>query len=129
MADLFPDAARRHRSDARDLAAHNRYQNAGHLIGFAAECLAKDLLQSAGINVDKASGFKKHFPELGSKIKIDGRTRVMAILAPIVSATTFLDGWTADGRYEANLATADAELRFNSWSADVESIFRAAGIP
>ena len=129
MADSFPDSARRHRSDARSLAADNRFQNAGHLLGFAAECLAKEILLAAGITIDKTSGFRTHFPALGEKIRIDGRTRVMALLAPVVSSATFLSGWEADGRYEQNLSNLVAEARFASWRADVDSLFRVAGVP
>jgi hypothetical protein len=64
VGDSFPDAARRHRSDAKHLATNQRFQNAGHLIGFAAECFAKEILEGAGIKIDKPSGFKVHFPEL-----------------------------------------------------------------
>ncbi len=129
MADSFPDAARRHRNDARSLAASNRFQNAGHLLGFAAECLAKEILLSAGITIDKTSGFREHFPALGRKIRTHGRTRVMALLTPVVSSTTFLSGWEAEGRYEQNVPMHNAEARFKSWQVDVDSLFRAAGVP
>lgn len=129
MADCFPDAARRHRNDAKQLAADRRFQNAGHLLGFAAECLAKEILAGVGITLDKASGLREHFPELGNQIRRNGRTRVMALLTPIVRPSTFLDGWTAECRYEANILQTDAETRFNAWHADVNSLFKGAGIP
>jgi hypothetical protein len=129
LADSFPDSARRHRNDARSLATGHRFQNAGHLLGFAAECLAKEILANAGITIDKSSGFREHFPKLGQRIRMDGRTRVMALLTPVVSTATFLDGWQAECRYEANLTLQDAETRFNSWWADVDPLFKAAGIP
>ena len=129
MTDCFPDAARRHRSDAKHLALDRRFQNAGHLLGFAAECLAKEILAGAGITLDKTSGLREHFPQLGNQICMNGRTRVMALLMPIVRASTFLDGWKAECRYEANIFQADAETRFNAWHADVDALFKAAGIP
>jgi hypothetical protein len=129
VTDSFPNAARRHRSDAKHLATEQRFQNAGHLIGFAAECLAKELLEGAGIKIDKTSGFKVHFPDLQHRIRMQGYTRAMVLLAPIVGKPTFLDGWTADCRYEADILQLDAQTRFNSWVADVDSLFRAAGIP
>jgi hypothetical protein len=129
LADSFPDAARRHRSDAKHLAAHDRFQNAGHLLGFAAECLAKEVLQAAGIVIDKPSGLKEHFPKLGRQIQIMGRGRIMTLLLPIVTKSAFLGGWQAECRYEANMPQSDAETRYYSWQADVDSLFNAAGIP
>jgi hypothetical protein len=129
VADCFSDAARRHRSDAKHLAADRRFQNAGHLLGFAAECLAKEILERAGITLDKQSGFREHFPKLGNTIRINGRTRIMALLTPILQKSTFLDGWEAECRYEANVLQTDAETRFSSWHTDVDSLFKAAGIP
>jgi hypothetical protein len=129
VVDSFPDAARRHRSDAKLLAASDRFQNAGHLLGFAAECLVKEVLAGAGIMIDRPSGFKVHFPTLADKIRMDGRTRVMALLTPIVAATTFLDGWQVECRYEKDIPRVDGETRFNSWWADVDSLFKTAGVP
>jgi hypothetical protein len=129
VADSFPDAARRHRIDAKRLAAARRFQNAGHLIGFAAECLAKEILEAAGITIDKPSGFREHFPMLRGAIRRDGRTRAMTVLAPIIGSQPFLDGWTAECRYENDISQVDAEVRFNSWIADVDSLFGATGMP
>jgi hypothetical protein len=99
------------------------------LLGFAAECLAKEILAGAGITLDKASGLREHFPELGNRIRRNGHTRVMVLLTPIVRRPTFLDGWKAEGRYEADILQTDAEIRFNAWHADVDSLFKGAGIP
>jgi hypothetical protein len=129
VADCFPDAARRHRSDAARLAADRRFQNAGHLLGFAAECLSKEILEQAGISLDKPSGLREHFPKLSDRIRMNGRTRAMTLLAPIVLQPDFLIGWTAESRYEADILQTDAETRFNIWRADVDSLFAAAGIP
>lgn len=129
MTDCFSDSARRHRRDAQQLAAAHRFQNAGHLLGFAAECLAKEILERAGITLDKSSGLREHFPKLGERIRREGHTRVMVMLAPIVRKWAFLDGWTAETRYEADIIPADAQTRFNSWQADVDSLFKASGIP
>jgi hypothetical protein len=129
LADSFSDAARRHRNDAKRLAKDDRFQNAGHLLGFAAECLAKAILQGAGIVIDKPSGLKEHFPKLGDQIRQQGHGRAMAALLPIVAKRAFLSGWQAECRYEANMPRSDAETRFHSWRTDVDSLFNAAGIP
>jgi len=129
VVDSFPNAARRHRNDAKHLATNQRFQNAGHLIGFAAECLVKEILERADIKIDQSSGFKVHFPQLHNQIRIQGHTRAMVLLAPIIGKLTFLDGWTAECRYEADILQSDAEARFNSWNADVDFLFKSAGIP
>ena len=129
MADSFLDAARRHRSDARHLATDRRHQNGGHLIGFAAECLAKDILTNAGILIDKKSSFREHFPTLGEQIRTNARTRGMVALIPIIRSAAFLAGWSASSRYEVGLPPAEAEARYVSWSADVNALFSAAGLP
>jgi hypothetical protein len=53
----------------------------------------------------------------------------MALLAPIVAKSAFLDGWKAEGRYEKNIVQSEAKTRFQSWQSDVDSLFNAAGIP
>ena len=128
MTESFIDAARRHRTDARHLAGDGRFQNGGHLIGFAAECLAKDLLKKAGVAIDRASGFREHFPKLRESIRVDGRTRAMVGLGPILQSSDFLRGWTADSRYEAAMPSEDARVRYAGWRADVDLLFTAAGV-
>jgi hypothetical protein len=130
MADSFHDAARRHRSDAKQLAASRRFQNAGHLIGFAAECLTKEILNAAGgFVIDRASGFREHFPALGDKIRTMSHNRAAILLAPIVRKPDFLQGWQAECRYEGDLSETEAESRFLSWLTDVDSLFQSAKIP
>lgn len=129
MVDSFIESARRHRTDARHLAADQRYQNGGHLIGFAAECLAKEVLTNAGIVIDRRSGFWKHFPLLGDRIRLDARTRAMVALIPILRSADFLAGWSANSRYEAAMPESDAETRYLDWRADVDALFHAVGVP
>ena len=126
MADFFSAAARRHRDDARHLAASDRFQNAGHLIGFAVECLTKAVLERAGIPID--TQYRGHFPELRGKLLNQGRTRAMRQLTPIIEDENFLQGWRADCRYEDNIPAQDAKTRYDSWLTDVDNVFRAAGI-
>jgi transposase-like protein len=79
VVDSFPDAARRHWSDAKHLATNHRFQNVGHLLGFAAECLAKEILESAGIKIDSSSGLREHFPKLRDRIRMNGHSRAMVL--------------------------------------------------
>lgn len=128
MADDFGQAAERHRRDAKKLAEHGRYQNAGHLIGFAAECLVKAELTRAGITIDWKSGLRCHFPALQAAISNSGYGHVMSKVSQVL-APKFLDGWTADLRYEPNMKKADAETRWQNWHKDVDSVFKQMGRP
>lgn len=130
MADSFTGSAGRHRSDARHLAADRRFQNAGHLIGFAAECLVKEVLRNAGVSIGRDSPFRRHFPGLGKEIVNDARTRAIMPLQPVIEGGgQFLGGWNVNHRYEASLAEADAESRYLKWQTDVETLFVAVGVP
>ena len=128
-AENFQEAAVRHRDDANRLAAGERFQNAGHLIGVAAECLAKSVLQKAGITIDKDSPYYTHFPKLAEKIRQLGQGPAMHLLAPIVAKQDFLSGWGVGTRYDGNLPAPDAEAKYRVWRLDVDSLFNAAGQP
>lgn len=129
MADFFDDAAHRHRADAKHLAGAQRFQNAGHLIGFAAECLVKSMLEQAGQAINAKTHLAVHFPKLRGMIQDHAQGRLAVSLTAILQNDSFLDGWDATGRYEANMPTADAEARFAGWQSDVNALFTAAGIP
>ncbi len=63
MPEAYGDAAKRHYADARMLAASQRYDNAGHLIGFAAECALKHALD---LHEPQAENPKLHLPQIVS---------------------------------------------------------------
>ena len=128
-AENFQEAAVRHRDDANRLAAGGRFQNAGHLIGLAAECLAKSLLQKNGVTIDKNSHFYTHFPKLAGKIRQFGAGPCMRVLAPIVAKPDFLSDWGIGTRYEGDLQENAARERFAAWRSDVDGLFKAAGVP
>jgi hypothetical protein len=129
MPESFADAAPRHREDAKRLAIDSRFQNAGHLIGFAAECLVKSMLQSGGVTIDKPSGLRVHFPDLSQKIAIKGHSRLMGALLPVLNQTDFLELWRAELRYESDLAVLDAQTQWQRWVTQVDTLFYLAGIP
>lgn len=119
----FADSALRHREDARYLAVSQRYQNAGHLIGFAAECLVKAEMERAGITVDK--NLRAHFPDLTQKIQTHAAGRLAGALWGVVGSPKFLNGWRADRRYDADLPAVDASDQYRGWENDVNDLFRA----
>ena len=129
MAYSFSDSAKRHRADAKHLASDQRLQNAGHLIGFAAECLTKAVLEDARIQIDKPSGLRVHFPQLATAIRIRGYGRLMGALLPILSRSDFLNGWKAELRYEKDQIISQANADWQKWVGDVDDLFVAAGRP
>lgn len=127
MSDSFANAASRHRTDATHLADNKRFQNAGHLIGFAAECLVKSILQQQKIEIDPASGLRVHFPNLRDVISKKGHGRLMGPLLPILNGANFLMGWRAELRYEEDISEPEAQRRWEEWFSDVQGLFIAAG--
>lgn len=126
----FQDAAVRHHHDARHLAAGERYQNAGYLVGLAAECLVKCMLERDGKSIDRKSGLYRHFPELAQAIgQFVGQGPNMRLLAPIVARSDFLSEWGVGSRYAGELAPEAAKQQFMAWRSDVSSLFLAVGFP
>ena len=68
VAECYEDAALRHFVDARSLATANRWDGAGHLIGFAAECSVKHAVQKH----TRSAVPRCHFPDLTQKIRMFG---------------------------------------------------------
>ena len=127
--DNFQDAAVRHYHDAKRLAAGGRFQNAGYLIGLAAECLVKTMLERDGKIIDKKSVFRCHFPKLAGVVGRLGQGPNMRLLAPVVARGDFLSEWDVERRYAAELPAAAEEQRFAAWRSDVSNLFNAAGLP
>ncbi len=126
MVENYSHAANRLRHDAKKLASDGRFQNAGYLIGLAAECLVKRFLENDGVSIDKQSQFRCHFPNLGQKIMQHATGRNMSKLRRAMSEN-FLLGWQIELRYEENSDAVNARARWNNWQTDVNGLFRAAG--
>lgn len=128
----FPAAARRHMEDAKLLEANSRLPNAGHLLGFVAECGLKALLTWHGHVTDAEgspepkSGFRTHIDQLVIperlkllKLFVDGRSGAK-YLAMIPNIGAFSD-WKPGHRYysEAALPTS-----FRAWKAAAHEVGR-----
>lgn len=61
MPNDYESAARRHMEDATTLEAAGKFDNAGHLIGFAAECAIKWRINNTRPTATSVHG---HFPDL-----------------------------------------------------------------
>lgn len=126
MGENYSHAASRLRHDAKKLASGGRFQNAGYLIGLAAECLVKEILENAAVTIDRQSDLRHHFPTLVKKITSKGHGRFMGALMSILQSN-FLNNWQIELRYEENSDAANAQEQWRNWETDVDGLFRAAG--
>lgn len=118
--EQYKDAAQRHYIDAILLRNANRIDNAGHLVGFSAECAIKHAIASVRNSTESPRG---HFPDF-SKIArkhFNNRSSMYELLQQ-----NLLSGWRVDRRYHATDQTNDAELE--SWVKDTRRLLGAAGI-
>ena len=123
--ESFEHAARRHFADAEDLANRQRIDNAGHLIGLAAECAVKHAVRRVAPNPPRI-----HFPKLTAEMrKFGGRNTVLhkvrRALSPPARASVF-DDWYIAMRYCADGHVADAQYR--KWKVAAGRIMSAASI-
>ena len=123
--ESYEHAARRHFADAEDLADRERLDNAGHLIGLAAECAVKHAVRRVTPNPRPI-----HFPKLTAEIrKYGGRDTVLQkvrrALTPHVHGSVF-DDWSIKMRYGADGHVLDAQYR--KWKMAAGRIMSAASI-
>lgn len=124
MNEDYPAAALRHLQDAEALAQAGRFDNAGHLIGFAAECAAKAAWRRHF--PDEKIKFI-HFPELRDIIrkKFNG-LKDTALRAFVLSHPDLLPGWEIDLRY-APEGTVDPDT-VALWHQQTRRLMHAAGL-
>lgn len=119
----YAEAAIRHYDDAHRLGASERFDNAGHLLGFAAECAIKHKIEITP-SVDDNPGL--HLPQilpaarkrLGSRAGFTGMYDVLK--AEIFSDWSVHYRYSATGRYSREM--------FETWAAVTRRLFAAAGI-
>ncbi|UEM24772.1 HEPN domain-containing protein (plasmid) [Skermanella mucosa] len=120
MAEDYESSALRHFRDAEVLAGKECYDNAGYLIGFAAECAVKSALLSFNL-ADKPH--HKHFPEIRDiALKMFASRRDSAMHVTLRSA--FLEGWQIHQRYEVTNSIDNG--KYQSWKRDAQRILHAA---
>jgi hypothetical protein len=98
-----------------------QYDNAGHLIGFAAECAIKHHMgqvSSTSVNL--------HLPELLAAAKRQLGNRAGYTSMYDVLKTADLAGWAVDHRYAATGKTSAESFEY--WHAGARRILAAAGI-
>ena len=123
MHDDYKSAAIRHLDDAVALQTAGRFDNAGHLIGFAAECAVK--LRIKGLR-PVATSPHGHFPELliAARKQLGPRSgydRMYDLLKGGV-----FNNWDVNRRYDSTGDTAQAEVI--EWTRLTKQLFAAAGL-
>ncbi len=117
----YESAAVRHFDDATTLRNLGRTDNAGHLIGFAAECAIKHRISSLrpGVNVPQG-----HFPEiLIAARKHLGQRSGYTGMYTIVKNDIF-KRWSVNKRYDETGHTQPGDLE--EWVATTKRLFAVA---
>jgi HEPN domain-containing protein len=118
--ESYKDAATRHYEDAVVLRQASKFDNAGHLIGFAAECAIKHAISTFSSSSGRPKG---HFPEFLNIARkhLDKRSPMYNLLQ-----TELMTGWKVDRRYYATGQTSPAELE--DWLGHTRRLMGAAKI-
>jgi hypothetical protein len=120
MPEVYDDAALRHFADAEYLSSNGRFDSAGHLIGFAAECAVKYAVAS----LRPSDVPHLHFPELINAAKRQLKGRQTQSIFTILQSPSFMKGWLIVQRYSANgLVTKEA---YDRWRSDASRVLGAA---
>lgn len=122
--ESYDSAALRHYNDAKFLNSSGKLDNAGHLIGFAAECAIKYKISTLPSSQDNPHG---HFPSL----LIIARKHLTQRSGHTTSMLNFLKsdilhGWTVNRRYDKTGATSQDEL--DKWIAETGRLFACANL-
>jgi hypothetical protein len=125
LPDDYSSAAKRHSVDAKTLSSAARYDNAGHLIGFAAECAMKYKLRA--LHKAPTLNFEGHHPRPQTMIRqfLQGRRLAGPWLA-LVSGSPLFNDWRIDDRYAPD-GTVTKDM-YDAWEASAEKIMNMAGI-
>ncbi|WP_297575341.1 hypothetical protein [uncultured Deefgea sp.] len=122
--DDYKSAAVRHFSDAKYLFDSGKTDNAGHLIGFAAECAIKYKITTLRPGQNAPHG---HFPDIvgAAKRHLAGRNPAAFGMLQHLNAGG-LDGWNVNRRYNQTGVTTSEELA--SWFQFAQRLLATTGI-
>lgn len=123
MVVSYARAAVRHFEDAEKLAIEARFDGAGHLIGFAAECAIKHSVESLR-PANQAPHL--HFPDLIERAKRLLHGRRKHPMFTLIHGPSFMEGWIVDQRYWDNGAITPT--RYRAWRSDAARALGAAGL-
>lgn len=120
MNENYASAASRHFEDAELLASHERFDNAGQLVGLAAECALKHAWQQW----QPATLCREHFPSLRDKaLKSLSCQRSRPMLTVLKMPNLLLD-WEIELRYnKTGICTRE---QWEGWKKDAQRLMNAA---
>ena len=123
--ECYKGAALRHFDDARYLATDSRWDDARHLMGFAAECSVKHAVQQH----TRSAVPHVHFPELTRSIRTLGGRNVLHPVRQALSRLgqpTAFDDWDVGMRYAATGSVSSDQ--YHEWRRATGRVMAAAGI-
>jgi hypothetical protein len=119
----YGTAAIRHYKNADVLRKAGDLDNAGHLIGFAAECAVKHRINSLRPNSGNPHG---HFPDITEIAKKHlGERSAYTSMFQILKGTV-LNGWHVNRRYYKTGHTTPQEIE--AWFSDTRRLFATASL-
>lgn len=125
MVEKYDSAAVRHYEDAELLRDSGRLDNAGHLVGFAAECAIKHGISTFNSGLPSPYGHLPKFLRVAvTHLKGRGRNPNSALFE-IVKGNIFSD-WNVDQRYCETGTILKEEL--DVWFKVTRRLIGAAGI-
>lgn len=127
--DDYPEAAAKHLMDAAVLAREERFDGAGYLAGYAAECMMKTLIQLEGGRA------RKYKHQLGKLSQNAGRLAALpgartARYHPRITAEHAMyqpGGWHEDLRYRAPGAVREATAQ--AWLEQARALYATTILP
>ena len=123
MAENYSEAAVRHFADSAHLAKSSRWGNAGHLVGFAAECALKHRIATLR---PAAAMPHSHFPDLADIARKHLRSRRDTAMHTVLKIPRLMDGWSVNLRYEGDAAVGQGQ--YTAWRRHAARIIGAAGL-
>lgn len=119
--DDHKSAALRHFADAKMLNDAKRHDNAGHLIGFAAECAIKYQLST----LSQPQEVSVHLPTLllTARKHLGARSSYSVSMFEVVKAD-ILAGWDVNRRYHGTGHTSAEEVA--RWIKETQRLFACA---
>lgn len=125
MTEAYESAAQRHFADAEQLASAGRFDNAGHLVGFAAECAIKHHFGLTSLTDSP----KKHLPAIAAIVRkrFSSRDPKQAAMAGLLAGfgDAFFADWDVNHRYnETGFVTS---TQYGRWREQARRTMGAAG--
>jgi HEPN domain-containing protein len=114
MGEDFTASAERHWKDAELLDEEQRWENADHHYGFAAECALKSALQAMGAFRED---HRKHINVLWNKMQATAFQRRFPGLTRLLAGSNRFADWDVEQRYEADGAVNEDTIRAHRESA------------